>query len=231
MKKIWSVAILTLLFFSCKKDHVESPVASGYYGYFPLEQDSWVVYDVDSVVHLTDDDLTNRPDTSIAVYHFQIKEIIDSGFMDGEGNQAFRISRYKRMNDTLPWDFQVEWTAKLTATSAQRVEDNIRYVKLSFPMNKKTSWNGNAYNNYVREDYSYDDIHVPSTINTLYFDSTVTVLQLLDDNLIHRIYKAEKYANHVGLVYKQKDSLNINSIGQVTNGVEFKESILSFGHN
>ena len=149
---------------------------------------------------------------------------------DGQGNEAFRISRYKRLSDTLPWYFLEVWVAMRTSASAQRVEDNVRFIKLAFPINSHATWNGNAYNDLSEEDYSYSDFHISSTIGNIHFDSTVTVLQLYDDNLIHRIFKQEKYANHIGMVYKQKDSLNINGIGLVTNGIEFKETIQSYGH-
>lgn len=231
MKYILVCVFFISLFCSCETDDpVKSPVKN-YLGYFPLDQGRWVIYDVDSIVHLEDDDATNRPDTSIATFHFQIMEVIDESFTDGEGNEAFRISRFKRQDSSQPWDFQGIWIQNLTFNSAQRVEDNIRYVKLAFPFSFQATWNGNAYNSFLTEDYLYSDIHVPSTIGSLSFDSTVTVLQLQDFNLIHRIFKQEKYANHVGLIYKQKDSLNINGIGQVKNGIEFKETISSYGQN
>jgi hypothetical protein len=230
VKYFCALIILVFIFNSCKRETV-NPADYTNYSYFPLTIGSWIIYDVDSVIHLTNDDATNQPDTSIARSHFQLKEVIESDFIDGEGNTAFHVFRYKRLNDAFSWNFESVWVAKRTFNSAQRVEDNIRYVKLLFPLNPGTpSWNGNAYNDFPREDYSYTDVHVPSTVGSLNFDSVVTVLQFKDDNLIHRVFKQEKYANHVGLVYKQNDSLNINTIGQVTNGIEFKETIQSHGN-
>lgn len=230
MKCFCSFSIVACVFYSCKKETAESTAAGVYYSYFPLQTGNWVIYDVDSIAHLTNDDATGQPDTSIATYHFKIKEIIDSDFIDGEGDQAFRISRYRQMNDTLPWDFEAVWVAVLKANSAQRVEENNRYIKLAFPMDLNTSWNGNAYNNFLEEDYSYTEIHVPRVIGGYNFDSTVSVLQVDENNFLNRIYKEEKYANHVGLVYKLKDSLNYNGIQQVTNGFEYTETIESFGN-
>ena len=222
--------LLAVAFYSCHKETLTDSPAGMNKNYFPQDIGRWVIYDVDSVAHLTDDDATDHPDTSIATYHYQLKEVLDSSFVDGEGNPAVRLSRYKRMNDTLQWDFQAVWVENLTFNSAQRVEDNIRFVKLSFPIRLNRDWDGNAYNTYPEEDYSYSDIHVASTIGSLYFDSTITVLQNEDFNFIHRIFKQEIYANHVGMVYQQKDSLNINGIGQVTNGFEYKETVSSFGN-
>jgi hypothetical protein len=210
---------------------MENPAAFMYYSYFPLVKGSWTVYDVDSIAHLENDDATNQPDTSIAIYHFKIKEVIDSSFIDGSGNISFLIARYRQSYDSLPFAFQSEWVATLTSNSAQRVEDNVRYIKLAFPISPSSHpWNGNAYNNFQEEEYSYTDIHVPATINNLSFDSTVTVLQLDDSNVLHRIFKQEKYANHVGMIFKQKDSLNVNGILQVTNGYEYRETLQSYGN-
>ena len=228
MKKSYLFFLIAIGFYSCHKETLTDTIGNGF-GYFPMDIGRWVIYDVDSVAHLTDDDSTDHPDTSIARYHYQLKELLESGFTDGQGNYTVRINRYKRLNDTLPWEFQSVWVQNLTYNSAQRVEDNVRFVKLSFPVKLNSEWNGNAYNTYPTEDYSYSDIHVPSTIGALSFDSTVTILQVEDFNLIHRIFKQEKFANHVGMIYQQKDSLNINGIGQVTNGVEYKETITSFG--
>jgi hypothetical protein len=231
MKYFCKFCILILIFSSCKKEDVNDVSEHMYYSYFPLVKQSWRIYDVDSIAHREDDDGTNQPDTSIGVFHFKIMEVIDSAFIDGEGTQAFKVARYRKMNDTLPWDFEAEWVSKLTSNSAQRVENNVRYIRLAFPVSTKTeSWNGNAYNTFQDEDYSYTDIHVPATINNLSFDSTVTVLQLEDNNVLHRIFKQEKYANHVGMIYKQKDSLNLNGILQITNGFEYKETLQSYGN-
>jgi hypothetical protein len=231
VKYVYAFCLLGFIFCSCKKERIEDTSSLMYYTYFPLAIGSWTIYDVDSIAHLEDDDATNQPDTSIATYHFKIKEVIDSTFIDGTGNESFRVARYRQGNDTLPFVFQSEWVATRTFNSAQRVEDNIRFVKLAFPINSNTqSWNGNAYNNFLEEDYSYTDIHVPATINGLSYDSTVTVLQLDENNVLHKIFKQEKYANRVGMIYKQKDSLNLNGILQVINGYEYKEILQSYGH-
>ena len=78
------------------------------------------------------------------------------------------------------------------------------------------------------EDYVLDEANVPIAIGGFNFDSSVTVLQLEDFNLIHRIFKQEKYVYGVGLAYRQRDSLNINALGGVINGVEFRQSLIDY---
>jgi hypothetical protein len=227
------IFLFFLVIISCKKETVENTAASNYYSYFPLAIGSWIIYTVDSIGHLKDDDLTNETDTSLLIRHYKIKEVIESDFTDGEGHRAFHITRYKQENDTMPWTFLSVWTANLTLGSAQRVEDNIRYLKLAFPINADVTWNGNAFNDFPEEDYSYTDIHVPYSISSFDFDSTLKVLQNDDANLIHQIYKEEKYAKNVGMIYKQRDSLNVYSVNgqiRISNGFEYKESISAYGH-
>ncbi len=204
---------------------------SGFYNYFPLDTGSYIVYHVDSIIHEFADDLTNNPDSLKTFYHYEVKEVIDSTFIDGEGDKAFRISRYYRDTVTSPWSFTALWTAKVTNQSAQRVEENLRYVKLSFPVKENKSWNGNLFNYLSEEDYMYEEVDAPLSIGGFNFGSSLTVLQMEDFNLIHQILKKEKYVYGVGLAYRERDSLNVvvvQNITYVTNGVEFRQSMIDY---
>ena len=230
--KNFSLCIFAVCFlFSCSDELGNDPgdtEAASLYRYFPLTRGSYVVYNVDSIIHDYADDNTNNPDSLIDTFRYEVKEVVDSDFIDGEGDTAWRISRYYREIGTSAWNFTSLWTAKRTAQSAQKVEENIRYVKLSFPVKLNKSWNGNQYNFLPEEDYSIDEMNVPLSLGGLDFDSSVTVLELEDYNLIHRIFKQEKYVYGIGLAYRQRDSLNINGLGYVTNGVEFRQSIIDY---
>jgi hypothetical protein len=227
-KKILFLFIVTICFVACKDEEAIRLVPDDYH-YFPLEIGSWIVYDVDSTVHLDIDDQTNQPDTSIAYYHYQLKETIDSSFIDGQGDTASRILREIRMSDTLPWNFLNIWTCKRNANSAQRIEDNIRFVKLSFPISSGVSWNGNAFNTLPGEEYMFEEVHQRLAVGPYVFDSTVTVNQEEFISLINRIVRKEKYARMVGMVSRQRDSLNINGLGETINGVEFRQTVNSYG--
>jgi len=215
----------------CSDDEVIPSKADLYAGFFPLHQGSWIAYDADSIVHLEDDDVYSV-DTSISAYHFQVKEQVDSAFVDAVGELTYRISRYRRLSDTLNWDFMNVWTAKRTLSSAQRVEDNIRYVKMAFPIDKRKLWNGNAYNMFTPEEYSYSGIYSSLAIGGFQFDSTVTVVQNDFTSNINRILKKEIYSNHIGMVYKQRDSLNTVNLPSgsvlILNGFEYKLTVNSY---
>lgn len=230
MKHVCAVVFISIIFSSCKKETVERNTISAQHNYFPLKTGQWITYSVDSVAHLEIDDGTNEPDTSKAYFHFNIKEVVESSFIDATGSLAYHIFRYRQINDTMPWVFASQWVALNKPRTAERVEANIRYIKLAFPIDYNSTWNGNAYNDLGEEEYAYTVIDEQLAIGSYNFDSTLTVLQVDETNFLYRIYKEEKFASQVGMVYKQKDSLNFNGFQQITNGYEYRETVLSFGN-
>jgi hypothetical protein len=156
-------------------------------------------------------DLLNPQTTST----YQIKEEIDSPYIDNTGNEAFRIIRSRRKDDNSQWVTTDAWSANLTDHTAEKVEENLRFIKLDFPIVLNREWFGNSY---IQTDsnlsylagwkYQYTSIHQPLTLNGLSFDSTVTVTEQIDSNAIQRYIFIEKYAKHVGMIYKYEDTLS-----------------------
>jgi len=217
--------LLVLLFsFTACEEETQEPIPYSY-EYFPVTLGNYVIYDVDSVYHSDND---NNNDDSVYSWHFQLKEKIDSTFIDGQGRPAQRILRYRRDQSGDPWSFLNVWTQTRTTTAAYRFEENIILHKLSFPVNPDVSWDGNGSNILDEELYSYEDIHASKSFNTLVFDSTVSVLQHDDDNFVEKIYGYEVYARDIGLVYKQRDNLRKQN-GLVVFGTEYKMTVQSYG--
>lgn len=233
-KSVTHILVFSLLFFSysCKRRELLVSDQSRDLSYFPLYKGYWAEYVVDSVVHYDSDD-AGEVDTAIGSYHFYIREEVDSFYMDGENQKAFKILRYRRESDTLPWTFMNVWTANITPYSAQRVEDNIRFVRLKFPISSDASWEGNAFNFFPVEEYSYEELYQPRQYGNLHFDSSITVLQNDFLSHINRIYKKEIYGAHAGLIFKQIDSVNtINTTNGtiISNGLEYRFNITDYKH-
>jgi hypothetical protein len=230
--KSFPLIVLAAIFIaSCNDKIEEDPIGveeSVLYRYFPLDPGSFIVYSVDSIIHRYEDDHTNNPDSLIDTFHYEVKEVVDSDFIDGEGDTAFRISRYFRDSASGDWNFSTLWTAKVTSQSAQRVEENIRFVKISFPIKLNKTWNGNYYNFLPPEDYSIEEANTPLDLGGFNFDSSLTVLESDDFNLIHRIYKESKYAYGIGLISRERDSVNLTQFGEITNGIEFMQTIIDY---
>ena len=142
--------IVLIIIFSCSKEN-EAVNADLGYAYAGLEVGNYVVYDVDSFFY---DDFDNTIDSN----YYKIKEEVDSKFIDLEGEDAFKIIRYRKQNDTTDWVVTDVWTSKITASNYQKVEENIRFIKLIFPARDSKTWNGNALNNNATFFKSLDGV-------------------------------------------------------------------------
>lgn len=230
MKPIFSIAFISFFFlFACKKD-AKTIIPNKGYNYAGLEVGNYVVYDVDSVFY---DDF----DQSVNPFYFQIKEVIDSKYIDGEGEEAFKIIRYKKDTANLNnWQLQVVWSAKITNTTYEKVEDNKRFIKLVFPVKANKTWNGNSLNNNEEWDYQYSSVNQPEQIGNTVLDSVVTVTQFDDGDeiLIQRQFYQEKFATNIGMVYKkvidvQKEFNNQTGFYENSLGVDVTYTLNSFG--
>ena len=209
---------------SCGKETMEIPSSS--YNYFPTEKGRFVIYDVDSIVHATND---NSNDDSVYYYHYQVKEMIDSSFLDGEGNMRQVVLRYYRNDSTQDWTINSVWTQSLTSTNAYRWEENIPFHKLSFPINGEIEWNANDKNTLDQVLYQYDEIHTSRSVNTISFDSTIVVTDDGIPNAVEEISNIEIYAAGVGSIYKRNINLRKTS-GQVVSGIEYTMTVSAFGN-
>jgi hypothetical protein len=227
MKTIPLIFLLTTVWMllplsSCKKD---APVTnfSGH-SYFPLHLGHTVIYQVDSIVK------SEFNLGQIDTFRFQIKEVVESFFTDMEGRLTARLERYKRNHPSEPWVIHKVWTANLLSNRAEKKEDNITYIKLVFPPRLNLRWNGNAFNELGEQDYVITSVHAPEVVNTIAFDSVLTVLQADEDNIVYKKYEVEKYAAGTGMIYKEQFNGNYGLQGGnyvLKNFIHYTEKIIS----
>ncbi len=218
------VALLAL-FTSCKDDNdfKPTPVQGLYYNYVPSEVGHTAIYNVNLI---TKDEFTGNQDTS----NYQLKELIESEFIDLSGRKTQRLERYTRGDSTQPWVISDVWTSNLLSDRYEKKEENITYVKLRFPLVDGNVWNGNLYNNLDAQDYSITGLNYSSLLNGMNFDSTLTVLQSDYEDLLEKSFAIEKYATGAGLIYKEsifikKDFNNPGSIKAQTN---YRQTLVSY---
>ncbi|MCK5823409.1 MAG: hypothetical protein KAG95_05355 [Bacteroidales bacterium] len=234
-----SLLFLSLIFLlsACEENtlNVDKSLANDYQ-YFPLTIGSWVIYDVEDI---NIDEPSDVFDTS----RYQIKEIVVSSFTDETESETFCINRYIKQDLSSLWQIKDVWTAQLINNTAQRVEENIRYVKLSFPLKMNKTWNGNLYNmlDTLNEfNYELTQLHINEVINDISFDSVLMVTQISDTSLIHKDYSIEKYAKNIGLVFKKDIRILSNQSGfdpsvpielRIKTGTIFTMQIFDYGNN
>ncbi len=226
IKSFWLILTMVILFSSCSKDE-ETIIPDFGHDYAGLEVGKYVVYDVDSFYY---DDFTSTIDTS----YYQIKEVVDAEFEDLEGEEAFKIIRYRKEIDSTDWILIDVWNSKLTQTNFQKSEENIKFVKLIFPVRNNITWNGNSMNNQGTMQYEYTAIDQVETVGVTFLNPVLTVLQLEDINLVQERYFEEKYAKGVGMVYKKSvDITNVfnssSGLWERNSGIDITMTLSSYG--
>jgi len=154
---------------------------------------------------------------------------------DGEGDTIRQIYRSYRRDTNQAVELLRVWSAKIADYQVQSVEENMRFLRLVFPVRAGKTWDGITYlrtdtvvpyNDRTQEtinlfkdwgDFSLTNIDQPMTINGLYFPETVTVLQVDKTNNIERRYAIEVYAKNVGLVFKEMWILDTQCGGNIAN--------------
>jgi hypothetical protein len=218
---LFACAATVLIVSGCKKDDPER-VDLGL-GYFPTNIGHWVEYAVDSNWQ----DQQTTPGDSIHHSHFALREELVEAFTDPEGRAAQRIVR-SRPDEQGAWVPQDVWWQTLNTTKAERTEENMRRVKLVFMPHTGVYWNTNAPNTQEAFELTYSEVDVPWSVNGMSFDSTLLVKTTYMNNLIVRRTYYERYAKHVGLVYRQVDSTNTQSSG--SRSTWYKQVITDYAH-
>lgn len=186
------IAIGLISFVSaCKTENAKVDLG---YEYYPAEPGMWVSYAVDSIWH--------HADATSDTAYYQIKERIDSVFTDDEGRSARRIERFYRTADDQPWLIKDIWMAAITPRMVEKVEENIRFVKLTFPVKNGAIWNGHSVNELGNWNFSYRDVGTAYSAGGTVFQETATVEQEGPINLIQQHKGTEVYARDVGMISK-----------------------------
>lgn len=203
---------LLLLCFSCNKREIEDINLDFGYEYFPLEIGKYWEYAVDSVIY--DPALSGTAIDTISSF---IREEIKDTFRDNLGELLYRVEKYHRRNDSLPWQVQKALTLSNQDRQAFRTEDNLRFIKMIFPADENKPWNGTAF---IDEGFiipiAGENMEVfkgwesvilskgqPFTLDDLNFSDVMVVSIADNENLIEYRYGREMYAAGIGLVYRE----------------------------
>ncbi|MDA3909964.1 MAG: hypothetical protein PF448_01230 [Bacteroidales bacterium] len=228
MKKLFGILSLLLILSACTKEN-ENFFASLDRDYYPLESGAYNLYDV---IEINIDEPSNVYDTS----RYQLKELIGGAYQDDLSTTSYLILRYKRENANQSWDVSDVWSVQYNDYRLFVTEENIRYVKMIFPLAINKTWDGNAYNTLNANDYEITGLDKSLILNGQAFDSVLTIIQEADSSLIHKNYALEQYARDTGLIYKEKIHLNSQEIEpgvpleeRVTTGTIYKLTFIERG--
>ena len=193
--------------------------------YYDLTPGRFIEYEATEITHNSNSAIQH--DTLNYFLRVQIEDTI----YDNLGRLNRKYVRYKRFSTNDNWLISDVWMAFKDNNNAELIEENERIIKLKFPVNSYTNWNANVFNSSSSLECFYEQIHSPKIINGLFFDSTATVNQGSDRNLIRFYKKQEVYAKGIGLVYKYYKDLNISNFDtlSITTGKELFLRPIQYG--
>lgn len=220
---ILCLLIIGTILNSCRKDPETFSLDQGY-NYFPLDSGNWWVYEVDSVFYNSNYNPVRKDS-----FHFQIREVIDNRFTDLEKRDGFKIIRFKREDSLSGWVEKDVWWAVRDSKMAERSEENVRFVKLTFPLSINKTWNGNSRNSLGRANYKIQTLDAPYNQGNLKFDSTLSVLQMDEENLIENKYSIEVYSKNIGMIFKDFRDIKTNIDGSIKSGIVYNYKLTSSG--
>lgn len=202
------LVVLSLFFQSCRKSETEDLTTDFGYQYFPLETGLEYIYRVDSIVFREGVDRV-LADTNRIFF----RELITDSLPD----RTFRIERYESLTAEGPWRIAKVFTAARTDRQAFRIEDNLRFVKLIFPLREGVQWDGNRFlpgiinfegssrdvNIFKEWNYRVSAVEVPETVAGQSYPAVTTIQQADFETNIDLRRAVEKYAKNVGLVSRE----------------------------
>jgi len=213
VKLILLITSVTLFLSACQKQVIQNPPSNLGWDYQPLEKGHYIIYDVDSIIF---DDFKKSVDT----VRLEIKDEIGDEFIDDQGQSAFYVNRYVRKTSTEPWKMNLVYYISKDPYKLLWTENNLRYIKMVYPVKLNKKWFGNAYlasqtNDELRWldgwEYRYTDVLVPFNTGIKEYDEIhiidqANVIEGSPDNpdaYSARTYSREVFAPNVGMVYRE----------------------------
>ncbi|HOY03816.1 MAG TPA: hypothetical protein PLO67_00365 [Saprospiraceae bacterium] len=205
-----------LLYTACsdRQTAIYDSGAAEQYAYFPLKVGKYIDYQVDSIVYDFGPGGNTVRDSSTTF----VRELVGDTLRDQTGLLLYTIERYERPAANQPWELRSIGTAARNSSQASRTENNLRFLKLLFPMDRRSEWDGNLWIDIDREieiagermrpfsnwHYEVDSIDIQANVGAFAFDSTLLVTEADDNNIIERRLSRVRYAKNVGLVWREQ---------------------------
>ncbi len=226
---LFIICFLSLIVFSaCDEETIEVSDALGY-EYFPMDEGHTIFYKVDTTFY-------DEFNDTVFTRSWEVKEEILLLDEDPEGNTRARILKSVR-----PYNSELEFSAPeinfatRSSNTLDIQDNNLRFIRLTFPILDGINWDGNVYINQLDDDYedlyrdwnyTYSNVNDPVSIGSLNFNEAIHIAQVADDpaNILSYRFAEEKYAKGIGLIYRKLDNLILKTGNTAAyEGIEWPE--------
>lgn len=215
MKKLFIIGtVLVAFLFSCQKETIPADDIELGKEYFPVTKGHTIEYAIDSIIY---NDFKKTTDT----FAMEFKDVIGESFTDNEGRESFVVNRYRRQDSTYGWEDMMTYYATKTNFRVEVIENNLRMIKIVFPVKLKTAWAGNIYIPAQIDDdlnwlwnwnYQYSSINKSFDNGKKVFENALEIDEndeqtndpdLYPNSFASKVYAKEVYAKNVGLIYRE----------------------------
>ena len=206
MKNCFWFGCLLFVLLSCETETIEvDGVVSGR-EYYPIDEGREWVYVTDSIIY---DESRGRIDT----FSGFIKEVITDLNVDGK----YIIERSFTRNLMDPWRVTDIWSGRIEETNVVKTEENLSFIKLVFPPNIFSVWDGNSlFDENIEivvageplqpyQGWKYEIIDIEGTYsqNDISAVDVVEVMHVDALSIVDRRYSIERFAENIGMVEKK----------------------------
>ena len=207
-----------LMLISCGSKTEPYIINDDSYLYLPLKLNSEWTYQVDSTI------FDNKGAVINDISRIVTEKIIDK-FIDETGTDNYLVEQNIYNGQNLIHSKLFTYISD--DNKIIKSEDNLKFIKLIFPVKNGSYWDGNELFDsdntiiyiagepikmYDLWNYRYAEIDGQFTVNGVLYDDVVTVLQTDTENSIEKRYSEEKFAKGKGLIYKKMTILNTQKI-------------------
>ncbi|PKV75643.1 hypothetical protein [Pontibacter ramchanderi] len=235
------LVVLSAFVAGCESKYKDpDPQAMGY-DYYPLEIGQYRVYNVKE---------TRYFEGTPSRLNYQLRERVDTSFVDQTGQLVYKIIRSKRPDANADWLDDSVMTVAKSPTMVMLTKDNTKYVKLVFPVKTGLEFVGDLYNTRQvtdgagskirdnKEVYTYQAVGESYEVSGQTYPVTATVVH--NFRSVSTIYdnRFEVYAEGIGLVYRVWDRVNYVSCQggpgcvddfKIDHGHEREETLIEHG--
>ncbi|MCC9135287.1 hypothetical protein ACFSKU_11855 [Pontibacter silvestris] len=234
-KALLLLAFVAAVFEGCTESSIEPDPQFFGYEYYPIAVGDYKIYEVTDTKYQNNVGVTE---------HFQLRERVDTSFLDQTNTLSYKIIRSIRQDANSNWLDDSVMVVTKSDNSLILMKDNRKRIKLIFPVENGKQWNADAFNANEAEskdEFYYSDVAQPFTVNDQPYDTTVTVVQGIPANNIVKLDdKKEVYAKNIGMVYRlfkrlsycnqtESSECDLGS-GYIIDGHERQEVLISYGN-
>ncbi|OJV17000.1 MAG: hypothetical protein BGO21_29625 [Dyadobacter sp. 50-39] len=224
-KHITILAVASIGLSAC--DDATEPVDP--YAYYPLTIGHYAVYDVNQEVYSTGQ-------SAPVVTKWQERDEVDRIASDSSGIVTYIIARSTRNSSADYWQKVKEYAVHKYPDKLLTNIDNQPFLSLTFPIDSRTTWNGNSYNNQDEQDSYYEPGVKSVKIGEQSFDNVLTVVERKDTSIINRYVTIKQYSPGVGLISDDQTAFELCQndecigSGKVESGIHKTRKIVEFGN-